>query len=148
MYRFSCRPAHYFLTRLLVLVMDTTSLSLLTCCKAEPWVRGFMDVCGDLWRLWKQHTLCSHAHSYCHSYATPLLPTESDWSQHCTKCMRVCVLVLGDSASLLLGTESQAAGAADAHWLLAGRASWLWGGAKRGRENDWETIEEKSQELQ
>lgn len=38
-------------------------------------------------------------------------------------CVRVRVWVLRDSASLLRSTESEAAGAADADWLLAGRAS-------------------------
>lgn len=38
-------------------------------------------------------------------------------------CVCVRVWVLRDSASLLRSTESEAAGAADADWLLAGRAS-------------------------
>lgn len=45
----------------------------------------------------------------------------------------VCVWVLGDIASLLRGTESEAAGAADADRLFAGRASW---GTERERMSE------------
>lgn len=49
-------------------------------------------------------------------------PPSCPWrltDQHCTVCVYVCVLVLGDSASLLRSTESEAAGAADADRLFS-----------------------------
>ena len=52
-------------------------------------------------------------------------------------CERVCVWVLGDSASLLRSTESEAAGAADADRLFS-RQGQL--GDRKG-ENERETIE-------
>ena len=58
-------------------------------------------------------------------------------------CVYVCVLVLGDSASPLRSTESEAAGAADADRLFS-RQGQL--GDREG-ETEWETIEEKPREL-
>lgn len=57
---------------------------------------------------------------------------ETDWSQRPSECVYVCVLVLGDSASLLRNTESEAAGAADAHWLFSRLGQFE--GVQRGRE--------------
>lgn len=57
-------------------------------------------------------------------------------------CLCMCVfLVLGESASPLRSTESEAAGAADADRLFS-RQGQL-GGHRKG-ENEWETIEQKA----